>query len=185
MFNDTIGFMDIGFKIKELRQQKNLTQEELADRCELTKGYISQLENDLSSPSISTLKDILLALGSNLSDFFDELQDEEKIVFGQDDYIEKRTDNILTTWLVPSSQKNSMEPILVVMPPKTTVHDSPHDGEEFGFVLQGVATIVVGKKKYQASKGESFYYPAGKTHNLINDTTEDLKILWVSSPPNF
>ena len=62
--------MDIGKKIREMRNQKGLTQEELADRCELTKGYISQLENNLNSPSIATLIDILAALGSNLSEFF-------------------------------------------------------------------------------------------------------------------
>ena len=64
--------MEIGIKIKELRLKNQLTQEELADRCELTKGYISQLENDLTSPSIATLKDILQALGSSLSAFFSE-----------------------------------------------------------------------------------------------------------------
>lgn len=62
--------MEIGLKIKELRLKNQLTQEELADRCELTKGYISQLENDLTSPSIATLKDILQALGSSLTRFF-------------------------------------------------------------------------------------------------------------------
>ena len=46
--------MKIGGKIKELRIQKSLTQEELADRCELSKGFISQLERDLTSPSIAT-----------------------------------------------------------------------------------------------------------------------------------
>ena len=58
--------MEIGIKIKEMRLKKQLTQEELADRCELTKGYISQIENDLTSPSIATLKDILQVLGSSL-----------------------------------------------------------------------------------------------------------------------
>ena len=72
--------MELGSKLKVLRQQKNLTQEELADRCELTKGYISQLENDLTSPSIATLCDLLNALGSSLNDFFHE-EPEEKIVF--------------------------------------------------------------------------------------------------------
>mgnify|MGYP006376251923 CR=1 FL=1 len=66
--------MDLGGKIKQMRNQKGLTQEELADRCELTKGYISQLENNLNSPSIATLTDILSALGSNLSEFFQLLQ---------------------------------------------------------------------------------------------------------------
>ena len=42
--------MEIGNKIKQLRLQCDLTQEELANRCELTKGYISQLENELTSP---------------------------------------------------------------------------------------------------------------------------------------
>ena len=50
--------MKIGAKVKELRVQKGLTQEELADRTELSKGFISQLERDLTSPSIATLMDI-------------------------------------------------------------------------------------------------------------------------------
>ncbi len=51
--------MDIGLKLKELRILKGLTQEELADRAELSKGFISQLERNLTSPSIATLMDIL------------------------------------------------------------------------------------------------------------------------------
>ncbi len=62
--------MEIGEKIKRLRIQNSLTQEELADRCELTKGFISQVERDLTSPSIATLADILEGLGTNLKDFF-------------------------------------------------------------------------------------------------------------------
>ena len=69
--------MLLGTKIKDLRLQRNLTQEELADRCELTKGYISQLENDLTSPSIATLGDILSALGSCFSEFFKDEKDEK------------------------------------------------------------------------------------------------------------
>jgi transcriptional regulator with XRE-family HTH domain len=71
--------MNIGEKIKRLRVKKSLTQEELADRCELTKGFISQVERDLTSPSIATLVDILEGLGTNLKDFFNETV-EEKIV---------------------------------------------------------------------------------------------------------
>ena len=58
--------MEIGKKIKRLRLQRGLTQEELADRCELSKGFISLLERDLTSPSIATLMDILESLGSDL-----------------------------------------------------------------------------------------------------------------------
>ena len=56
--------MNIGEKIKELRVRSGLTQEELADRAELSKGFISQLERDNTSPSITTLLDILQCLGT-------------------------------------------------------------------------------------------------------------------------
>ena len=90
-FNITRAFMELGEKIKQLRLQCDLTQEELASRCELSKGYISQLENDLTSPSIATLKDILTAVGSSLKEFFSEVDVEEKIVFTEQDFIEKVT----------------------------------------------------------------------------------------------
>ena len=105
--------MEIGLKIKNLRQLKNLTQEELADRCELTKGYISQLENNLTSPSIETLKDLLNALGTTFGEFFEETTQDTQVVFKKDEYIQKKTDSTSIKWLVPSSQKNSMEPIII------------------------------------------------------------------------
>jgi transcriptional regulator with XRE-family HTH domain len=59
--------MQIGEKIKRMRLRLGLTQEDLAARTELSKGFISQLERDLTSPSIATLMDILEALGSDIA----------------------------------------------------------------------------------------------------------------------
>lgn len=147
--------MEIGLKIKNLRNLKNLTQEELADRCELTKGYISQLENDLTSPSIETLKDILNALGTTFGEFFDE--PDNQIVFKTDEYIEKIQDGINIQWLVPSSQKNSMEPIVVTLEANAqTEKDLPHEGEEFGLVLEGNIELVLGKKIIKLTKKKHF-----------------------------
>ena len=61
--------MEIGERLRELRIQRGLTQEELADRCELSKGFISQVERELASPSIATLKDMLECLGVTLQFF--------------------------------------------------------------------------------------------------------------------
>ena len=80
--------MDIGKKIKELRILKGLTQEELADRAELTKGFISQVERNHTSPSIATLVDILQCLGTDLKNFFEDDEDNQ-IVFSKEDYFEK------------------------------------------------------------------------------------------------
>lgn len=80
--------MSIGGKLKELRILKGLTQEELADRAELSKGFISQVERDLTSPSIATLMDILQCLGTTIGEFFNEAP-EEQIVFEKNDYFIK------------------------------------------------------------------------------------------------
>ncbi|MBQ7642544.1 MAG: helix-turn-helix transcriptional regulator [Clostridia bacterium] len=177
--------MELGNKIKALRLQCDLTQEELADRCELTKGYISQLENDLTSPSITTLIDILSALGTTLKEFFSD-EEEEKIVFKEEDFFEKDTGAYKINWLVGNAQKNMLEPILVeLMPTKKTEMDVPHEGEEFGYVLTGAIVIHLGNKKYRCNKGESFYYSASKSHFIENPTDRVAKYLWISTPPTF
>ncbi len=177
--------MNIGSRIKELRQRARLTQGELADRCELTKGYISQIENDLTSPSIATLKDILQTLGSNLADFFADDQ-QEKIVFSKNDYFVKESDGHSITWLVPTAQKNECEPIMLRLDAgNRTETDLPHEGEEFGYVLKGTVKVHLGKKTTVANTGESFYYRADKTHYLENAGKGEAVVLWLSCPPNF
>ena len=177
--------MNLGEKIKQMRNQLGLTQAELADRCELTKGYISQLENDLNSPSIATLTDILSALGSNLAEFFKE-ETEEKVIFSKEEFIEKDADGVVWNWLIPNAQKNMMEPVLVELAEGiATSGDVPHEGEEFGYVLEGKIAIELGKKQYLCKKGEAFYYPASNPHGIINKGKGKAKFLWVTTPPNF
>lgn len=178
--------MVIGKKIKMLRTLNNLTQEELASRCDLTKGYISQLENDLTSPSIATLVDILTALGSNLNEFFSSDTIQEKIVFTKEDYFEKQNDYGNITWLVTNAQKNEMEPILLTLyPGQSTPSDYPHEGEEFGYVLEGSILVCLDNQKFRCKKGESFYYESSKPHYLKNTSSGISKVIWISSPPNF
>ncbi len=177
--------MLLGEKIKMLRIQHGLTQEELANRCELSKGFISQIERDLTSPSIATLIDILECLGTNLKDFFSE-ETEEKIVFTSEDYFVKEEEDKSITWLVPSAQKNSMEPIMLSLKGNTkTEIDDPHDGEEFGYVLSGKIIVVCGKVHKKCKKGESFYFNSNQPHYIENAGTTEATVLWVSTPPSF
>ena len=177
--------MDIGNKLKELRVLKGLTQEDLADRSELSKGFISQLERNLTSPSITTLMDILQCLGTSIGEFFNEAPDEQ-IVFGKQDYFVKEDTEYKNEikWIIPNAQKNTIEPIyLTLQAGGSTCPDTPHEGEEFGYVLQGAVSIHLGNKTYKAKKGESFYYTADKTHFLSSKNGATL--IWVSSPPSF
>ena len=80
--------MDIGKRMKELRIQYGLTQQELADRSELTKGFISQLERNQNTPSIGTLLDIIQCLGTTPAEFFTD-EEPEQIVFKNEDFFTK------------------------------------------------------------------------------------------------
>ena len=80
-------------KIKELRVIKGLTQEELADRTELSKGFISQLRERSDVAFHSSLADILQCLGVSVAGFFAEDSDEQ-IVFQAEDYFEKTDDSL-------------------------------------------------------------------------------------------
>ena len=176
---------DIGGKIRELRIINGLTQEELADRAELTKGFISQIERNHTSPSISTLEDILQSLGVTAEEFFRNTSDEQ-IVFGKDDYFEKidRDLNNKIEWIIPNAQKNEMEPILITLASGgSTYPDNPHEGEEFGYVLKGEIIIHIGDKVYKAKAGESFYYKADRTHYITSK--KGAQVIWVSTPPSF
>ena len=179
--------MQIGKKIKKLRNLCNLTQEELANRTELTKGYISQLENDLVEPSISTLEDIVNALGTNLGDFFKD-EKLEQVVFTTSDYFEKESAGYQIKWLVPNAQKNEMEPILIELEANAESKlIEPHEGEEFGYVLRGRVLLVrdSNKKGNLLRKGDSFYIRGDESHYLKNDTDKKAVVLWVSTPPEF
>ena len=176
----------IGTKIRNLRNQNGLTQEELADRTELTKGFISQLERGLTAPSVTTLMDIVECLGSNLSDFFHE-DDDLQIVFPREDYFEKEDEkgNVIS-WLVATAQRSSMEPTLVrLMPGESLPPDKPHEAEEFGYVLEGSIRLTYGEKSMVIHKGDSFLYPATKNHQISSAGKRVSTFLWISSPPSF
>jgi transcriptional regulator with XRE-family HTH domain len=177
--------MNIGEKIKARRQSLGLTQSELADRAELSKGFISQLERDLTSPSIATLTDILECLGTDLPEFFNE-REEEKVAFSAADLFEKVDDDKSILWLVPNAQKNKMEPILLHLKAGcSTELDHPHEGEEFGYVLAGSITLVLGMKRHKIRKGGSFYFKATVDHKLENTGKKDAEVIWLSTPPMF
>lgn len=180
------GLMEIGNKIRDLRKLQGLTQEELADRAELSKGFISQLERDMTSPSIATLEDILQCLGTSLGEFFQEEKEHEQIVFTEEDYFQKDDNEYGNTikWIIPNAQKNSMEPIYIHLKKGgSTYPDNPHEGEEFGYVVKGKIKIHIGNRICIAKKGDSFYYTADQTHFLTAD--DNSEIIWVTSPPSF
>ena len=180
-----MDWVKIGEKIRRLRLKYGLTQKELADRAELSKGFISQLERDQTSPSIVTLTDILECLGTTPGEFF-SVKEEEKLVFYADDMFEKEENGQKVVWLIPNAQKNDLEPILVTLAPgASTEEDDPHHGEEFGYVLAGTGELVFGSARYKLKKGASFNFKSTMPHHIENKGKTEMRLLWVSTPPSF
>lgn len=177
--------MNVGQRIKELRIANDLTLEELASRCELTKGFLSQLENNLTTPSLTTLADIVEALGINMATFFSEEKDE-KIVFSKDDYFVDEKSDYTINWIVPDALKNQMQPMIIELKPYGKSESIlPQQAEEFGYVLKGKVTLVYGKRKMELKSGDTFYLQCKKEHYLENKTGKPAKIMWISNPPIF
>ncbi len=177
----------IGEKIKSLRIKMGLTQEELANRSELSKGFISQLERDLTSPSIATLIDILECLGTDLKDFF-STNANTKVVFKADDFFEQVNEELghKIDWIVPNAQKNSMEPIMMeISCGGESPRYNPSESEIFGFVLKGKISLIIGEKTYTVKSGESFYHKANDTFYLKNTNKIEARVIYVSNPPSF
>lgn len=179
--------MDIGKKIRTLRLGLNLTQQELARKLDLTKGYISQVENNLTSPSLQTLFSILEVLGSDPNQFFSR-ETEQIIVYKKDAVQTKSYPELkhMITELIPNVIKFQMEPIIIDLEPGgQSAMEDEHPGEEFGYVLEGQITLIYNKKRYVLRKGESFYYQARHEHFMVNTSNVNAKVLWISSPPKY
>ena len=176
----------VGTRLRDLRKQNGLTQQELADRAELTKGFISQLEQGQVTPSLITLLDLIECLGTTPSDFF-KSTGTEKIVFRESDSFEKiDEEGNSITWIVPSAQSNQMEPVLVTLQPHGALPtDDPHNGEEFGYVLSGRIALYRQETRFDVKAGESFYYEADKPHRIENPGSRPARLLWISTPPSF
>lgn len=179
--------MDIGNRMKELRIHYGLTQQELADRSELSKGFISQLERNLTSPSIGTLLDIIQCLGTTPAEFFAD-DEPEQIVFKKEDYFTKidEESHAKIEWVIPNAQKNLMEPVRITLSPGgKSMELKPSEAEEFGYVLKGTIRIVYGTKSYLVKAGESFYLKSLKRHHIEACGTREAVFIWVSNPPSF
>ncbi len=180
------SMLRVGARIRGLRLSHGLTQEELAHRSNLTKGFISQLERDLTSPSLESLLEILEALDTDIVRFF-QGHEEGRIAFGPEDSRHAATYAEVSAFelMVPGTANRNMEPALVTMEAGESIYEDAHAGEEFGYVLEGKVQITYGERRAKAKRGEWFYFASERNHRVANPYKKRAKLLWVSTPPSF
>lgn len=173
--------MQIGHKIRRLRKLRGLTIEELADKSNITKGFISQLERDLTVPSVITLKHLLDVLDVNLSSFFSDILDREKNIFVQRDrIIQKSTDGFKIDSLIPKVKYIEMDPTLLTLEPLVEYKMQFKEDEGFGFVVRGNIEVSIDDERKVITRGDCFYLFFDNYLVLKNLSKKNAEILLVN-----
>ena len=175
--------MKIGERIKLLRISKNMTQEELAERSDLTRGFISQLERDLTSPTLENLDHILRALGSDTVNFFSKMDDQKKIVYKKDERIPiyDMPSGVKEFLIMSQTDPKKIEPRIVELNPSSqSILEQPHEGFEFGYIIDGNVALLLNGTVYRLKKDEAFFYESIMNHQIKNiSRTQKAKVLWI------
>lgn len=168
----------LGRKIKDLRQEKRLTLQELADLTGLSKPLLSQIENDLVIPPLATLLKIAKGLKVGIHFFFEEPEDRRKLVLvraGEQMGSRRRpkgdaAEGYLYRSLAPGLRNKHMEPFLVEFELREwdDGYFYSHDGEEFIFILEGELEFHFGKELYLLRAGDSIYYDSSEQHGYVS-----------------
>lgn len=176
---------EIGSRIRRLRAAAEMTQGELAERADLTAGFISQLERGKVSISIDSLIMILDALNIHISDFF-RPQRGARVVFRDSETVELDREGVSQfIALVPGAANRQMEPVRVHLAPGESTSLEPFSGEQFGYVLSGRVAVHYAGRTDKASKNQSFYAKGDYELTIENVSQRDASFLWVTSPPFF
>lgn len=180
--------MDLGSRIRDLRSRKKVMLGELAKRSGLTSSFLSQVERNITSPSISSLRRIAMALDTKVGYFFEE-EVEEKLVFIRKARRKKFIDKKLKSYceiLVSGLLNIMMEPLLFTLKVggKAERDGVSRQGEEFGIVLKGKVELLRDKKKFIMEEGDSIYFKSSKPHKMVNIDDVEARILWVIYIPS-
>jgi len=170
--------IEIGKKIKEIRESKGMSLQELSKLTGFSSAILSQIENHLESPSLGTLFKIAKALDVSIGLFFGI---EEEFPF----WITKKGEGVkiarfaskdgitrygYTYQSLGIGKKNrKMEPFIVILEPETIKNEKPyaHEGEEFIYVLEGKIEVILGKNKEVKDvleEGDCIYYDSTLPH---------------------
>lgn len=177
------GKMEIGRKLRRLRKSRSLTLEEVAQRANLTKGFLSQIERDKASPSVAALKQILDVLGEDMSHFFQDAGEPEKNIFRENERepLDEDLPGVLLETLTPDIQYREMDPILITLEKGGHLTNDDLDEEEaFGYVLEGKIWMIIGGEEHKLEKGDAFYVFPETEFSMENRGKQRARVLVVA-----
>jgi transcriptional regulator with XRE-family HTH domain len=177
----------LGARLRMFRQAGGWTVEALARTVGLTKGAISQIEGGSTDPSLSTIRRLAGVLKIPIPAFFEtRLADSQRVVRRTERKVMRIPQNRLRyELLTPDLVGKRVEFLRVEYEPHPTERPEPyaHDGEEYGYVVQGRVEIKVADSHYRLKAGDSIFFPARLPHLVLNAGSRRAVMIWAISPP--
>jgi transcriptional regulator with XRE-family HTH domain len=177
--------VDVGQRLRELRNERNLSIRALAERSQLNVNTISMIENGRISPSVATLQQLAFALDVSIADFFDAGAPKNKIVYqkvGQRSQIAFAYGTLAD--LGTGMDKRSAQSFLVVLEPHAESGPTPivHTGREFVFCLEGRLAYIIEDQTFLLEPGDSLLFEAHLPHRWLNVGETPTRSLLVLCP---
>jgi transcriptional regulator with XRE-family HTH domain len=181
----------IGSEIKNLRRARDVTLDALSEASGLSKGYLSQIERGLSSPSIKALYNISRALGVTRSWFFPTENAQESELR---DLVVRSTSRRSLTFvggitdeLLSPNLGRQLELLRCTFLPGSASGQEPyrHQGEEAGIVISGELTMWVGDQTVLLKDGDSFAFESDIPHRYANLSDRECVVIWAITPPSY
>lgn len=188
------GEVEIGPRIRELREASGMSLRGLARASGLSVGFLSQVERGISSIALTSLRSVADALGHPMSAFFesesDGLPDDDSVVFTLMRGSERKRSLIsggrhyeMLSARVPGLV---LEPMLVYIEPGGVQEPATsHTGEEFAYVLSGKLTYQVAGEEHFLEPGDSLYLRSNTPHAMRNEGTETCVVISVVTPRHY
>ena len=177
----------LGARIRAVRKERGLTLDVLGQLAGITRSFLSQVENDISAPSIATLRKIAQALGTPVFALVEDQRDRRKVVRRQDrKRIRAPHSPVEYELLSPDLQRN-IEVILMELEPGQVSNPVPmgHRGEECATVLSGKARVQVGDEYFDLEEGDTIHFDSGVPHRVLNPGSTPTQLISAISPPSF
>jgi transcriptional regulator with XRE-family HTH domain len=180
--------LDVGARLKAVRQMYGLSQRELAKRAGVTNGLISLIEQNRVSPSVSSLKKVLDGIPMALAEFFTlDLTGKPEVFFPRSELANIGTGAVELRLVGGRLAKRNMSILHERYAPNADTGEEmlAHAGEEGGVIVKGKIELSVGGESRVLYAGDAYYFKSSIPHRFRNPGREECEIVSASSPPTF
>lgn len=179
--------MQLGKKIRDLRLRRGMTVQQLAEATGLSKGFISQVENSRTSPSLATLQDLARSLETSVAYLVVEEEQVPHVVRAHERPTLQVGGNTSTVEVLSAQPRRNLELIQAELPPGVPAGDKRHyhHGEEVVLCVQGRVSLTCGDHVLMLEVGDSCHFDGRVPHAVENAGTEVAKVLIAMTPAAF